>query len=87
MQWSAAPHEYGAIHFHDDDVDDARWDVDFTVAVPEDLPSAVYAMKLTTADGDEDYVPFIVRPRLGRTGAKIAVIMSTIDYMAYANEH
>ncbi|MET0454216.1 MAG: N,N-dimethylformamidase beta subunit family domain-containing protein [Mycobacterium sp.] len=87
MAWSAAPHEYGAIHFHDDDVDDARWAVDFTVTVPADLPSAVYAMKLTTIDGDEDYVPFIVRTPLGAPQAKVAVIMSTTDYMAYANEH
>ncbi|MEY2533642.1 MAG: hypothetical protein QOF29_1552 [bacterium] len=85
--WLHAPHEYGAIHFHDDDLDDARWDVDFELQVPEDLRSAVYAVKLTTDDGDEDYIPFFVRPPLGVFTAKIAVIMSTIDYMAYANEH
>jgi N,N-dimethylformamidase len=85
--WRADHREYGAIHFHDDDVDDARWAADFTLAVPADLPSAVYAVKLTTADGDEDYVPFMVRPPLGAPQAKIAVIMSTIDYLAYANEH
>ena len=32
-------------------------------------------------------MPFFVRPPLGTSTAKIAVIMSTIDYMAYANEH
>lgn len=85
--WKVDHREYGAIHFHDDDVDDARWDLDFTLAVPDDLPSAVYAIKLSTDDGDEDYVPFMVRPPLGKPRAKIAVIMSTIDYMAYANEH
>lgn len=85
--WRKAPGEYGAIHFHDDDVDDARWDVDFTLQVSEDLPSAVYAVKLTTGERDEYYVPFFVRPPLGQYHAKIAVIMSTTDYMAYANEH
>jgi N,N-dimethylformamidase len=85
--WSVDHREYGAIHFHDDDVDDARWSADFTYTVPRDLPSAVYAVKLTTGDGDEDYVPFMVRTALGEPGAKIAVIMSTTDYMAYANEH
>lgn len=85
--WTAAPREYGAIHFHDDDVDDARWEVDFTIAIPADLPSAVYAVKLSTEAGDEDYVPFMVRTPLGRPQARIAVIMSTIDYLAYANEH
>ncbi|HRK44277.1 MAG TPA: LamG domain-containing protein [Nocardioides sp.] len=85
--WRRAPGEYGAIHFHDDDVDDARWDVDFSLDVPADLPSAVYAMKLTAGDDDEYYVPFFVKPPLGQFKAKIAVIMSTTDYMAYANEH
>jgi N,N-dimethylformamidase len=85
--WQHAPQEYGAIHFHDDDLDDARWDVDFEFQVPTDLRSAVYAVKLTSGEGDEDYVPFFVRPPLGTCTAKIAVIMSTIDYMAYANEH
>ncbi len=65
VSWSVDHREYGAIHFHDDDVDDARWDIDFTLTVPEDLPSAVYAIKLTTDDGDEDYVPFMVRPPVG----------------------
>jgi N,N-dimethylformamidase len=85
--WQHAPAEYGAIHFHDDDLDDARWDVDFELHVPRDLRSAVYAMKLTSDEGDEDYVPFFVRPPLGAPTAKIAVIMSTQSYMAYANEH
>ena len=30
-----APEEYGAIHFHDDDIDDARWDADFGFTAPE----------------------------------------------------
>jgi N,N-dimethylformamidase len=85
--WQHAPQEYGAVHFHDDDLDDARWDVDFEFQVPQDLRSAVYAMRLRSGEGDEDYVPFFVRPPLGVSTAKIAVIMSTIDYMAYANEH
>jgi N,N-dimethylformamidase len=55
--------------------------------VPADLPSAVYAVKLTTNEGDEDYIPFMVRTPLGAPQSKIAVIMSTTDYMAYANEH
>jgi len=85
--WTRAPHQYGAIHFHDDDIDDARWDVDFEFDVPQDLDSAVWAVRLLSDDGDEDYVPFMVRPPLGETDAKIAVIMSTQSYMAYANEH
>ena len=36
-----APEQYGAIHFHDDDLSDAGWDADFELDVPEDLPSGV----------------------------------------------
>lgn len=85
--WTQAPEQYGAVHFHDDDVDDARWEVDFSFDVPTDMKSAVWAVKLTSSEGDEDYVPFIVRPPLGKQDAKIAVVLSTQSYMAYANEH
>ncbi len=87
FDWKHAPKEYGAIHFHDDDVDDARWDVDFEWQVPEDQGSAFYAAKLTTSQGDEDYIPFWVVPEVGKATAKIAVMVPTISYMAYANEH
>lgn len=85
--WRQAPEQYGAIHFHDDDIDDARWQADFSFDVAADMKSAVWAVKLTSDDGDTDYVPFIVRPKLGEPTAKIAVILSTQSYMAYANEH
>lgn len=87
VDWKHAPEQYGAIHFHDDDVDDARWEVDFTWNVPDGFRSGSYAVKLTSDSGDEDYVPFFVVPKLGEFTAKIAVMMPTISYMAYANEH
>ncbi len=81
-----APEQYGAIHFHDDDLDDAGWDVDFELTVPEGLKSDVYAARLRAGD-DEDYVPFVVRPQRGTTTAKILFLMPTASYMAYANVH
>lgn len=87
FDWKHAPLEYGAIHFHDDDVGDSKWQADFELEVPATLKSACYAAKLTTAEGDEDYIPFFVTPVLGKPTAKIAVMMPTISYMAYANEH
>ena len=91
MSFTVAPQEYGAIHFHDDAVDDARWEVDFEFPVPEDLKSGVYAARLRLGGqdtpGSEDYIPFIVRPPAGRPTAKIAVIIPTASYMAYANEN
>ncbi|MBL29211.1 MAG: N,N-dimethylformamidase large subunit [Rhodospirillaceae bacterium] len=87
FDWKSAPEQYGAIHFHDDDVDDARWAVSFEWDVPEGTSSKCYAAKLTSADGDEDYIPFWVVPRVGEEQSKIAFMVPTISYMAYANEH
>ena len=87
FDWKQAPQQYGAIHFHDDDLDDARWQVDFEWQVPKNQKSATYAVKLTSAEGHEDYIPFFVTPWPGKPTAKIAVIMPTTSYMAYANEH
>jgi len=47
--WKHAPSQYGAIHFHDDDLYDAGWEADFTLTIPEDTPSAIYAARLEAA--------------------------------------
>lgn len=80
-----APSQYGAIHFHEDDLDDARWATAFKFTVPLDTPSALYAMKLE-ADDDTEYVPFFVRPVPGQE-KKIAFLAPTASYMAYANDN
>ena len=84
-------HEYGAIHFHDDDIDDAGWDVDFSYAIPKNLKSGVYAERLRIGGKEspetEDYVPFFVRPPRGKTTADIALIIPTNSYMAYSNDN
>ena len=87
FDWKVAPKEYGAIHFHDDDLDNARWEVSFEWTVPADIKSRFYAAKLTTPEGDEDYIPFWIVPKIGKEKSKIAVMVPTISYMAYANEH
>jgi len=79
-----APQEYGAIHFHRDDLEDAKWGVDFAFRVPDDLPSGIYAAWLRTGE-DEDHIPFTVRPPRGTSRSKIAVLMSTLTYHVYAN--
>ena len=81
-----APERYGAIHFHRDDLEDAGWAVDFSLRVPRELPSGVYAAWLRTDDGEhEEYLPFVVRPPRGRGRAPVAVLMSTLTYQCYAN--
>lgn len=80
------PEEYGAIFFHDDDLEDARWQTDFELTVPPDLRSGVYAVRLTAGD-DEDHVPLFVRPPGGVASARIALLLPTFTYLAYANSH
>jgi N,N-dimethylformamidase len=79
-----APAEYGAIHFHDDDLEDAGWETSFELTVATSMRSAIYAAKLTAGDAVA-YIPFAVRPASGRPAAKIAFLMPTASYMAYSN--
>lgn len=81
-----AESEYNAAFFHEDDLEDAEWEPDFTLSVPEDLRSGVYAVHLSAGD-DEDWIPFFVRPPAGTTTAPIAFLAPTLSYLAYANEH
>lgn len=86
MNCRHAPHQYGAIHFHDDSVYDAGWDTDFTLEIPASLRSGLYAIHLT-CDGDEEHIPFVVRAMPGSTRNRVAYLVPTASYMAYANEH
>lgn len=86
VDFRAAPDEYDAIHFHDDDLDDAGWATDFALEVPLHWPSGVYAAHLS-AGGFDDYVPFVVRPPADGSANRIALLLPTLTYMAYANEH
>jgi N,N-dimethylformamidase len=83
--YQAAPDEYNAIHFHDDDQGDAGWKVDFRYRVPKELRTGVYAAHLQ-AGGNEDYIPFFVLPPKGAATAKIAFLVPTLSYLAYSNE-
>jgi len=82
--WRHAPDEYGAIHFHDDDLYDAGWLADFEFTVPETLASGVYCARLIN-DSDEERIPFFVRPPAGGPTADAVLLISTASYMAYAN--
>lgn len=86
VDFRAAPDEYDAIHFHDDDLDDAGWATDFVLEVPAHWESGVYAAHLSSG-GFNDYVPFFVRPPATGSANRIALLLPTATYMAYANEH
>jgi N,N-dimethylformamidase len=79
------PSQYGAIHFHDDDLEDADWQTDFEWKVPEATRSGFYAAHLRAGE-HEDYIPFFVRPPRGRASARAVVLVPTMTYLAYAND-
>jgi N,N-dimethylformamidase len=85
MDWRRAPEQYGAIHFHEDDLYDAGWEEDFRFEVPADFKSGIYAARLRSGD-DEDHIPFFIRPPKGKATADIAFLAPTASYMAYAND-
>ena len=82
--WTRAPEQYGAIHFHDDDLVDACWEPDFSFTVPDDLRSGIYAAKLTT-DGFDFWIPFFVVPPRGQARSTVAFLASTATYTVYLN--
>ncbi len=82
MCFRHAPTEYGAIHFHEDDIDDCNWPTTFQWKVPDGTRSSVYAL-LLSAGATEENVPFHVVPPKGRATADIAVLASTFTYTIY----
>ena len=84
--WRFAPEQYGAIHFHEDDLYDCRWTTDAAFEVPAGWASGFYAARMR-APGAVGYVAFFVRPPRGKANAPIALVASTATYMSYANTH
>jgi N,N-dimethylformamidase len=84
MCWRHAPEQYGAIHFHADDLYDCGWENDFDFTVPADLRSGVYAMRLTCGPISE-MLPFFVRPARGQPQSTACVLMPTFTYTVYGN--
>ena len=79
-----APEQYGAIHFHVDDIDNCHWPATHEYTVPADLKSGSYALMLNSGDASEN-IPFFVVPPKGTQTAKIAVLVSTFTYTVYGN--
>jgi hypothetical protein len=65
MAWRNAPVEYGAVHFHSDDVGDVGWRESLELTIPEDLPSGVYALRVDNGLAS-DHIPFFVLPHAKR---------------------
>ena len=86
LDWRRNPAEYDAIHFHEDDLLDCRWETDLTWEVPDDARSGVYALRCRTGTGVER-IPFFVVPPAGRPRADVAFLMPTATYIVYGNGH
>ncbi|HWM11040.1 MAG TPA: N,N-dimethylformamidase beta subunit family domain-containing protein [Solirubrobacteraceae bacterium] len=85
VDYRFAPSQYAAIHFHDDDLDDAGWCSACALTVPDESPSGLYSLRIATEHA-EDRIPFVVRPRPGRPASKVAFLVPTASYLAYANQ-
>ena len=84
MSWKHAPEQYGAIHFHDDDIYDFGWETDFTFKIPDDMRSGLYAAHIRCGE-HEDLMPFYVCAPRGRPTADLCVLASTFTYTVYGN--
>lgn len=79
------PRQWAALHFHRDDLDDCRWTATLRCVVPDDLPSGAYAFRATAPGMHPERLPLFVEP--GSAHRRIAVIIPTASYLAYANDH
>ncbi len=85
MCWRHAPEQYGAIHFHDDDIYDCQWETDFSFKVPAGFRSGMYSMRIE-CEGQYEDIPFYVRPKTGQPQSRICVLISTFTYTVYTNQ-
>lgn len=91
LDWTKAKYGYGAIHFHEDDLDDAAWATDFSIQIPFDARSGIYAVQVESSKGREtsDMITFLVRTTtetITKTSSKVALVLPTFTYLAYAND-
>ena len=86
QRWADDPTQYGAIHFHHDDLTNAEWEPDAALTVPADLRSGIYCFRVTNpVTGEVDRTPFVVRAPAGKPSSKVLFLVPTATYLAYAN--
>ena len=71
-----------AVRFHPDDIGDVQWPATLSFSLPDDLDPGVYVAVCTNGDSSAAITLF-VQPRTPRH--RIAVLLSTWTYLAYAN--
>jgi N,N-dimethylformamidase len=81
-RYTQEPAEHDAIHFHSDDLDDARWEPTVELRVPPDARSGIYAAVVAT-ERDCLYLPFVVRSAAPES--EIAMLVPTLTWQAYSS--
>ncbi|KAI4262059.1 MAG: hypothetical protein L6R42_002759 [Xanthoria sp. 1 TBL-2021] len=85
--WTHASYGYGAIQFHDDDLDDAMWENTFVLDLPENLLSGCYGITVNDREST-DFVPFFVRPDPNaKRIPPVALIIPTFTYAGKVAAH
>lgn len=84
LDFRVTPEQYGAVHFHSDDLEDAAWQETTAVHLPDDLPSGIYALRVE-GERAEDHVPIFVGPSPDQDRADVLFLAPTFSYIAYAN--
>lgn len=75
---------YDAVHFHSDDLEDARWEASASWVIPPAFESGSYALRARGA-AETTYIPFFVVPARAAPCKPVAFLASTFTYHAYAN--
>lgn len=83
LDHTQCPEHYDAIHFHEDDLEDAGWAPSLELKIPDGWSSGIYAICLTDGQSEEQ-IPFYVRPVAPI--APILFLAPTNTYLAYGNE-
>lgn len=84
--WREDPSQYGAIHFHDDDMVDCGWNTSLEICPPNGARSGYYIARLTADDVQSD-VAFFVSEMAGRPRSRLLFLAPTATYLSYANTH
>jgi N,N-dimethylformamidase len=79
--YARKPEDYDAVHFHEDDLEDAQWQPTVTLDVPADAKSGIYAARVQNG-ADEVYLPFVIRPK--RSRCDLGFLVPTLTWLAYA---
>jgi len=82
FDWTKAPDQYAAIHFHSDDLDDCGWPDDVVLDIPPEWRPGLYLAEVSNSDGC-DRIPFVVRAQ--GVKPRLAVLLPTFTYLSYAN--